>query len=537
MTALEARTVALEAELVERAKEAEERTSRLQKELEAARSEADAATGAMEDLRKEVSAVRDEQEAERRANAAATETLRDALRQEAFKARAEARERLARESVRLGTLSQEGGAFSSMYVHREGSAMMDIKARERVFETRRAALMDEQKALKKRKANAQRGSDNGVSDEMDEIDLLDLEESMRLRQALLQREATELAAEKKALDKCVQVHVAELRRMQDLDSLPSEMRECPSFPRGGREVVEPARGGSRISDGRFVILDLIATGGFAAVYRAYDLCRQTHVACKMHHVSSEWPERRKEAFVRHVEREFKITNGVQHRRVVETFAAFEIDDQTIVTVMPYCNGGSLADLLRPHGPLAEKEAKSIIVQVLAGLRHLHTRREPIIHYDLKPANILFHEGEVRLSDFGLSKLMDQASAQRGGGSGMELTSYGSGTHGYLPPECYEGDASRICPKVDIFSAGVVWFTSLFYPQKPFFSDASQQQIMAMSSHSMRAETQRLTIPDTKPALSVEAQIALRRCLAPRRDDRPNAQTLLEDPYFEGKGKQ
>ena len=40
-----------------------------------------------------------------------------------------------------------------------------------------------------------------------------------------------------------------------------------------------------------------------------------------------------------------------------------------------------------------------------------------------------------------------AAGDGGTQGGMELTSYGSGTHGYLPPECYEGDASRICPKV------------------------------------------------------------------------------------------
>jgi len=184
--------------------------------------------------------------------------------------------------------------------------------------------------------------------------------------------------------------------------------------------------------------------------------------------------------------------------------------------------------------MAAREAKSIIVQVLHGLRHLHRQREPIIHYDLKPANILLHEGEVRLSDFGLSKVMEpQATDSRGG---MELTSYGSGTHGYLPPECYEGESSRICPKVDIFSAGVVWFTMLFYPAKPFFADASQQQIMQMSSHSMRTEAQRLAIPDCKPALSKEAQEALRRCLAPSRADRPDAAALLRDPYFAAGGK-
>merc|ERR1719473_1540821 len=108
--------------------------------------------------------------------------------------------------------------------------------------------------------------------------------------------------------------------------------------------------------------------------------------------------------------------------------------------MPYCNGGSLADLLRKHGPLAERDAKSIMLQLLCGLRHLHSRPQPIIHYDLKPANILFHDGEVKLSDFGLSKVMAPRGGGGGGGGGggashpgMELTSYGSGTHGTCRP--------------------------------------------------------------------------------------------------------
>jgi len=276
------------------------------------------------------------------------------------------------------------------------------------------------------------------------------------------------------------------------------------------------------------MLELIATGGFAAVYKAYDHERNLHVACKLHHVAREWGDRRKEAFVRHVEREIDITVGVHYKRIVETFAAFEIDQATFVSVMPFCNGGSLADMLRKGGALGEKDARSIIVQVLHGLRHLHNQKDRIIHFDLKPANILFHDGEVRLSDFGLSKVM--AAGDGVTQQGMELTSYGSGTHGYLPPECYEGDQSRICPKVDVFSAGVVWYLMLYYPQKPFFAQASQQQIMQMPAHSIMAETQtdRLVFPGK---VSDELKAALRRCLTPRRDDRPDVQALLDDPYF------
>lgn len=57
--------------------------------------------------------------------------------------------------------------------------------------------------------------------------------------------------------------------------------------------------------------------------------------------------------------------------------------------------------LKEHGYLSEKEAKLIIYQILSGLKYLNEREERIIHFDLKPQNILFHKGEIKITDFGL----------------------------------------------------------------------------------------------------------------------------------------
>ena len=96
------------------------------------------------------------------------------------------------------------------------------------------------------------------------------------------------------------------------------------------------------------------------------------MACKLHHVSRDWGDARKEAFVRHVEREIDITVGVHHRRVVETFAAFEINASTFVSVMPFCNGGSLAELQPPAGAARPLRA-GCTVQLPRGLSDAQLR--------------------------------------------------------------------------------------------------------------------------------------------------------------------
>ncbi len=114
----------------------------------------------------------------------------------------------------------------------------------------------------------------------------------------------------------------------------------------------------------------------------------------------------------------------------------------------------------------------IAAQIAAGLAYMNGPgpKQRVIHYDLKPANILFDQwGEVKITvrasgvaehgnqiamprqptvhscvacglttcvafaqDFGLSKQVAEECSQ-----GMELTSQGAGTYWYLPPECFE----------------------------------------------------------------------------------------------------
>lgn len=72
----------------------------------------------------------------------------------------------------------------------------------------------------------------------------------------------------------------------------------------------------------------------------------------------------------------------------------------------------------------QSEARLIIIQLCRALLYLQEQPQPIIHYDLKPGNILYNKGEIKLTDFGLSKIMSEESAD------IELTSQGAGTYWY-----------------------------------------------------------------------------------------------------------
>lgn len=62
--------------------------------------------------------------------------------------------------------------------------------------------------------------------------------------------------------------------------------------------------------------------------------------------------------------------------------------------------------LRQEKCFEEKYAKNIIRQLFDALSYLTSLDPLVIHYDLKPSNIIHHYGIIKILDFGLCKLMD-----------------------------------------------------------------------------------------------------------------------------------
>lgn len=337
------------------------------------------------------------------------------------------------------------------------------------------------------------------------------DEILKLRQNALKKEDADLQLEMEKLERERNLHIRELKRIHNEDQ--SRFNNHP------------------VLNDRYLLLMLLGKGGFSEVHKAFDLKEQRYVACKVHQLNKDWKEDKKANYIKHALREYNIHKALDHPRVVKLYDVFEIDANSFCTVLEYCDGHDLDFYLKQHKTIPEKEARSIIMQVVSALKYLNEIKPPIIHYDLKPGNILLTEGnvcgEIKITDFGLSKVMDEENYNPD--HGMDLTSQGAGTYWYLPPECFVvgKNPPKISSKVDVWSVGVIFYQCL-YGKKPFGHNQSQATILEENTILKATEVQFAN----KPTVSNEAKSFIRGCLAYRKEDRMDVFALAKHEYLQ-----
>ena len=172
--------------------------------------------------------------------------------------------------------------------------------------------------------------------------------------------------------------------------------------------------------GRYELLETLGSGGEARVVKALDRQHARFVALKMRTVA---PDRVGQDLFQEARVLFGLTPHPSLPLVREDF----IEGDQYVVVMDWVDGTDLARLLRDKGApgLAVSSVLAYLAEAAEALTFLHTADPPIIHGDVKPANlILTRGGRVKLVDFGFSSLGQKAEWK--------------GTLGFLAPEIAAG---------------------------------------------------------------------------------------------------
>ena len=449
------------------------------------------------------------------------------------------RERLAADGARLGRLVYSRGGIRSAPVENweEGHAICSLVQRKSAWREKRKRLESRYRAAQKQaqewlsppesplepttekdpkspsdtsqsSINNNTPSFSGDMPVRTKMDAMQALESARFHLENLRKEERELLAQEQKLNDEKGAHIRALKRVASEDA---------SRFRTGLKM-----------HARYVLKCLLGKGGFSEVWRAFDLVELREVAVKIHQLDPRWSESKKENYTKHVSREYEIHRNVRHPRIVSLFDVFEIDNNSFATVLEFCEGTDLDTMLKEKRRLPERDAKSILLQILSGMQYLSQPsedggRQGIIHYDLKPGNILFDEfGDAKITDFGLSKIVDAHDPAES----MELTSQGAGTYWYLPPECFVMDETvRISNKVDVWSIGVIFYQMLF-GKRPFGDGQSQDSIL---SNRTMLNAHQAPFPD-RPAVSEECKTFIRNCLAYDQAFRPTMAQLCEHAY-------
>ena len=203
----------------------------------------------------------------------------------------------------------------------------------------------------------------------------------------------------------------------------------------------------------FRITDKLGVGGQGAVYKATDTKLDRTVVIKV--IPPELSA--KEANLKRFEREAKLASSLDHPNICTIYDLDEVDGVHFIA-MQFVEGKNVRQLVAGR-PLELKTALLIGLQVADALAAAHNRG--IIHRDIKSGNVMVtSSGQVKVLDFGLAKLLDDAEAVTAGIHRTELTEVGVpyGTATYAAPEQARGD--RVDKRADIFSLGVLLYEML-----------------------------------------------------------------------------
>ncbi|XP_060560819.1 serine/threonine-protein kinase tousled-like 2 isoform X2 [Ruditapes philippinarum] len=428
--------------------------------------------------------------------------------------------------LRLGQFvtQRQGATFVENWV--DGWAFTDLMKQQERIAQEREEIEKQRKLLLKRKPTSTISKNTkdgflkpGTGEKVLTFpEFYERDDIMKLRQAALKKEDVDLQLELEKLERERNLHIRELKRIHNEDN--SRFKDHP------------------ILNERYLLLNLIGKGGFSEVHKGFDLKEQRYVACKIHQLNREWKDDKKANYIKHALREYKIHKSLDHPRIVRLYDVFEIDNNSFCTVLEFCEGNDLDFYLKQNKCIPEKEARSIICQTVSALKYLNEIKPPVIHYDLKPGNLLLGHpatnaslistsvsGEIKITDFGLSKIMDDESATP---DGMDLTSQGAGTYWYLPPECFMvgKNPPKISSKVDVWSVGVIFYQCL-YGKKPFGHNLSQAAILEENTILNAKEVE---FP-SKPPVTPEAKNFIRKCLQYKKEMRPDVLQLATDDYL------
>ena len=262
--------------------------------------------------------------------------------------------------------------------------------------------------------------------------------------------------------------------------------------------------------GKYILLNKIALGGMAEIFRAKTLGaegfeKQVVIKRILPHFTED------EAFVTMFIDEAKVSSGLNHPNIVQIYD-FDLQEETYYISMEYIEGKDLKRVMdkgvKDGDPLSVAQVVFVTMATCRGLHYAHTKKKNgqplnIIHRDVSPHNVMVsYDGDVKVMDFGIAKAAARSTKTRAGTV--------KGKCAYMSPEQARG--KHLDSRSDMFAVGVMAWEMLTH-RRLFAGDSDFETL----SNVLKAEVPPpSSINDKVPP---ELDAILLKCLAKDREDR------------------
>jgi DNA-binding SARP family transcriptional activator len=316
---------------------------------------------------------------------------------------------------------------------------------------------------------------------------------LQSRVAALLMEELEAAGEREEAIRVGERHGSSLQREWDaapdprIRELLRRLRQAPArveAPLPGRAAplrceIEMVR---EALAGRYDVLEQLGGGLMAKVFLAWDVRLRRHVAVKVLK-----PDIRALLGAERFVQEIGIVTAFNHPNIVPLFETDEVGGFLYFT-MRHIPGEPLNERIRRERYLPLGQAVRFATEVARGLQYSHDRN--VVHRDVKPRNILLHEGSALIADFGTAIIL--------AGGGKRLTQSGVlvGTPGYMSPEQSDPNGA-VDGRSDVYGLGCVLYEMV--TGEPVFTGATMHAVI--NKHRLERVTSiRIARPDAPAAL-------------------------------------
>jgi serine/threonine protein kinase len=263
--------------------------------------------------------------------------------------------------------------------------------------------------------------------------------------------------------------------------------------------------------GKYIVKRELGRGGMGAVYLAEQPGLGREVAIKELILSAVADPVAMKRFIQ----EAQVMARASHPNLVQVHDLEQMGDANFI-VLEFVRGKSLREVVN-QSALALPQTFAVMHGVLQALDYAHKRA--IVHRDMKPENVLLSdEGDVKVSDFGIARLMDDSGA----GSTATKTGTTVGTPQYMSPE--QVASSKVDGRSDLYSAGIMFY-ELVVGQPPFTATDADGPFTLMAKH-VQAPPKPPSVH--RPGLDMALEEVILKSLSKRPEDRYQSGQEFDD---------